>query len=128
MPLVDITEEMGIMKFASGSHTEGYIDKLGISDASQNFLEEYIKKRNYPITTTSFMKAGDATFHSGWTLHGAPGNNSDTMREVMTIIYFADGATVTAPQNKHQENDRQTWLMGLPPGAKAASELNPVVL
>jgi hypothetical protein len=74
------------------------------------------------------MDAGDATWHYGWTLHNAPGNNSDTTREVMTIIYFADGATVTAPINKHQEADRNRWLCGLQPGALAASRLNPLVL
>ena len=75
------------------------------------------------------MNAGDATFHYGWTLHAAPGNKSTNItREVMTIIYFADGADVTEPQNKHQENDRQVWLDGLQPGTKAASRHNPLVL
>ncbi|PSR56797.1 phytanoyl-CoA dioxygenase [Adhaeribacter arboris] len=128
MPLVDITEDMGIIKFASGSHTEGYIDKLGISDASQNFLEEYIQKNNFPISTTSYMQAGDATFHSGWTLHGAPGNNSGTMREVMTIIYFADGAKAIEPDNKNRQADLERWLPGVKPGELAASPLNPLVL
>jgi hypothetical protein len=45
----------------------------------------------------------------------------------MTIIYFADGATVTAPKNQHQENDRQRWLGGIEPGELAASPLNPVI-
>ena len=128
MPLVDLTKEMGIMKFASGSHTEGYIDKLGISDASQNFLESYIKQRDFPVRTTAFMKAGDATFHSGWTLHGAPGNNSDIMREVMTIIYFADGARAIEPDNKNRVADLERWLPGVKPGKLAASPLNPIVL
>ena len=74
------------------------------------------------------MKGGDASFHYGWTLHSAPGNLSSTItREVMTIIYFADGARVTAAQNEHQEADRKRWLGGLPPGSIAASTLNPIV-
>jgi hypothetical protein len=44
----------------------------------------------------------------------------------MTIIYYADGARVTQPQNKHQENDRQRWLGGLNPGEPANSNLNPL--
>lgn len=127
MPLVDLTAEMGIMKFASGSHTEGYLDKMGISDASQDFLENYIKKQTLPVTTTTFMRAGDATFHSGWTLHGAPGNQSATMREVMTIIYFADGAHTLPPDNKNRVADLARWLPGVKPGDLAASPLNPVV-
>jgi hypothetical protein len=46
----------------------------------------------------------------------------------MTIIYFADGAEITEPINKHQEADRQRWLEGLEPGRPAASRLNPLVL
>ena len=38
-------------------------------------------------------------------IHNAPGNKSDKMREVMTIIYFADGAKITQPENEYQEND-----------------------
>ena len=74
------------------------------------------------------MDAGDATWHYGWTLHSAGGNKSAVTREVMTVIYFADGTNVTEPQNKHQENDRNTWLGSILPGEKAASKHNPLVL
>ncbi len=74
------------------------------------------------------MKAGDATWHYGYTIHSAPGNKSDIMREVITIIYLADDATITAPKNKWQENDLKTWLMSKSVGSVADSELNPLVL
>ena len=74
------------------------------------------------------MRAGDATWHYGNTIHCAPGNDSDKMREVMTIIYMADGARITEPKHAAQNNDWNTWLMGLPPGRLAASALNPLVL
>ena len=73
------------------------------------------------------MKAGDATFHAGWTLHSAPGNQSPNMREVMTIIYMADGAKVTEPKNKNQEADRERWLMSKAIGTLIDSPLNPVL-
>jgi hypothetical protein len=60
-------------------------------------------------------------------LHHAPGNNSSKMREVMTIIFVADGAKVAEPKNSHQEADRQRWIKGLPVGSLVASELNPVL-
>jgi ectoine hydroxylase-related dioxygenase (phytanoyl-CoA dioxygenase family) len=126
MPLVDVTEEMGIMKFASGSHIDGYVDKLGISDASQSFLENYIREKKFPIATTPTMHAGDVTFHGGWTLHGAPGNQSDTMREVMTVIYFADRTRVLEPDNENRKMDLERWMPGVSPGDLAASKLNPV--
>jgi len=46
----------------------------------------------------------------------------------MTIIYVADGARITKPINENQEADRLRWFQGLPPGAPAASLLNPLVL
>ncbi|MXV52262.1 phytanoyl-CoA dioxygenase family protein [Pedobacter sp. HMF7647] len=128
MPLIDIDEEMGMLTFASGSHTAGFAENIPISDESESTLQQFIERNNFPVTRAKTMKAGDATWHYGWTLHTAPGNSSkDVTREVMTVIYFADGAHITEPQNKHQENDRQTWLKGLAAGQLAASELNPMV-
>jgi hypothetical protein len=74
------------------------------------------------------MKAGDATFHNGWTLHGAPGNeSSERTREVMTIIYLEDGAIITKPDSPSRENDLAHWFPKMKPGDPAASELNPVL-
>ena len=73
------------------------------------------------------MKAGDATFHCGWTLHGAGANATDRVREVMTVIWYADGARVTQPDNASRERDLERWLPGLKAGDLAATELNPLV-
>jgi ectoine hydroxylase-related dioxygenase (phytanoyl-CoA dioxygenase family) len=127
MPLVDITVDMGMLTFASGSQELGFLGNLAISDESEAALGNLVKEKGYPITRATTMKAGDATFHAGWTLHSAPGNNSDTMREVMTIIFYADGAKVTNPKNNNQEADRQRWFLGLEPGSLAASSINPLI-
>jgi|SRR6478735_4948645 len=128
MPLIDISEEMGMLSFASGSHIEGSVKNVAISDESEASLNDYITKKGYPIDRPKTMNAGDASWHYGWTLHNAPGNQSDTTREVMTIIYFADEAIVTEPINEHQENDRNRWLDGIQPGLPAASKLNPTLI
>jgi len=128
MPLIDITEEMGMLTFASGSHRERFIEHIAISDKSEAMFSEYVSSKGFAVTKPKFMKAGDATFHSGRTLHSAGGNSSETItREVMTIIYFADGANVTPSQNENQEADRLAWLGGLDPGEKAMSVLNPIL-
>lgn len=57
----------------------------------------------------------------------APGNASQQMREVMTVIYVADQARVTEPQNRHQEAARLRWLAARPPEALIDSEINPLV-
>ncbi|BDI34377.1 phytanoyl-CoA dioxygenase [Capsulimonas corticalis] len=127
MPLVDASTAMGTMRFASGSHREGYLGDLPISDQSEETFRKFVVERGYPVVESGEMAAGDATFHSGWTLHGAPGNLTGPTREVMTVIYFADGASVSAPVNDAQENDRHTALGGLAPGELAASASNPLL-
>lgn len=127
MPLVNVSTESGTMRFASGSHSVGYLGDLPISDRSDDELQKLIADRGFTTTTYGAMAAGDATFHSGWTLHGAPGNPTQTMREVMTIIYFADGTKVGATDNQNRQNDLATWLPSLSTGDLAASELNPLV-
>ena len=128
MPLIDISEDMGSMSFADGSQTRGLIEKEpGISDRTEVYYQSYIEREGLPIGTAGAMRAGDATFHSGLTLHGAPGNPTNRVRAVMTVIWMADGLRVTEPKNPGQTNDLATWLPGLHPGDLAASELNPVV-
>ena len=128
MPLVDINVNMGMLTFASGSHTKGRIFNYEISDESEQAYNDYVKDNNFPISRATEMKAGDATWHYGYTIHNAPGNNSASMREVMTIIYFADGAKVHEPQNSWQKKDLEVWMMNTPVGEKIDTEINPLVL
>jgi ectoine hydroxylase-related dioxygenase (phytanoyl-CoA dioxygenase family) len=127
MPLVDVSAAMGAMRFASGSHLDGYLGDMPISDDSEQKFEQYIQNRGYKIAHEMTMNAGDATFHYGWTLHGAPANTTDRTREVMTVIWYADGARVTEPGNFNRQRDLERWMPGLKPGDLAASELNPLV-
>lgn len=127
MPLIDIDEQMGMLTFASGSHRAGFVGNIAISDESEKMLEQYITEKEFEVYRPDTMQAGDASWHYGWTLHSAPGNQSALTREVMTIIYFADGAQVTKPMNEHQEADRHRWLCNVEPGQPAASVLNPLI-
>ncbi|MEH6993535.1 phytanoyl-CoA dioxygenase family protein [Neobacillus drentensis] len=127
MPIVPITEEMGSMTFASGSQKSGYVSKIEISDESHRTLEQYIEGKGFEKVTYGAMDAGDATFHAGWTMHNAPGNPTDRMREVMTIIYYADDSIAAEPDSNARKNDLAQWLPGVKPGEVAASHLNPQV-
>jgi ectoine hydroxylase-related dioxygenase (phytanoyl-CoA dioxygenase family) len=127
MPLIDINQEMGIMAFASGSHTKGSVLEYEISDKSEMEFDHYIKDKGYAVRSASAMHAGDTTWHYGFTIHNAPGNKSPVIREVMTIIYIADGAKVVTPKNVYQENDRRSWLQSAPVGAVIDSSLNPIL-
>lgn len=127
MTLADIDAGMGTLRFASGSHAEGYLGDIPISDESETKLRAFVERRGFKLRQADVMKAGAATFHSGWTLHSAPPNFSDQMRPAMTVIYFADGARVSALDNKHRVNDRDHWLPGAEPGDLAATHLNPLL-
>ena len=128
MPLGDIDEQMGMLKFASGSHKLDSVGSFEISDESDAEFRNYIGEREFPIAGTISMSAGDATFHLSGTIHSAgPNKSPDKTREVMTVIYFADGAKVTEPENEHQAADLQAWLGGRSPGERANSDLNPIL-
>ncbi len=128
MPLVDITTEMGMLTFASGSHAGGPIGSLKISDESETAYSDYVDELGFPIVRAESMLAGDATFHRGWTIHSAGRNDSpDKLREVMTVIYFADGTRVAEPQNDNQVADLEAFLGGRVTGEIADSEMNPLL-
>ena len=127
MPLVDISQEVGSMTFASESHKRGYISKLVISDQSHKTLKEYIEHEQLAQVNYGGMTAGDATFHAGWTLHSAPGNPTEHMREVMTVIYVADQTRVLEPDSNARKSDLNRWMPGLKPGDWIDSPLNPVM-
>lgn len=114
------------MTFGSGSHRLGYLGDLSISDKSDTVLSKFLADKEIPSSKTGGMAAGNATFHAGWTLHNAPGNPTDVMREVMTIIYFADG-TYTLPETEKRGGDDLNFFPGVGRGAPADSSLNPLV-
>ncbi len=128
MPLVDASAAMGTMRFASGSQALGYLGHENISDDSEARFDNLIKDKGYALSYAGDMAAGDATFHNGWTLHGAPGNaDLERTREVMTIIYLEDDATISVPDHANRENDLKRWFPGQKPGEKVASPLNPLL-
>ena len=75
MPLVDATPEMGTLIFASGSQVEGHLGKLPISDESEAIFKRFVAEKGFTLVPADTLAAGDATFHSGWTLHTAPATN-----------------------------------------------------
>lgn len=129
MPLVDIDADMGMLTFASGSHKEKAAGNVAISDESETFYSKYINEKGFPVVKADMMRAGDATFHLGWTIHCAGANlSAEKAREVMTVIYYADGTRITPPINRHQQADLDAWLGGLQPGDPANGHLNPLLI
>lgn len=127
MPLVDLDPAVGSMTFVDGSHLDGDVGAGEISDASDAAVQRSIDEGTRLTTTHGPLRAGDATFHRGWTIHSAGPNPTDRMRPVMTIIWFADGARITEPESPEQEFDLKTWLGGAEPGSLANRESNPLL-
>jgi len=128
LALGEITLEMGMPTFAAGSHRDGLVPDQRPADESENRYRKYIKDHQYPVTRSAGMRAGDGSWHYGNTLYSVPANDSDRTLEMMSITYMADGARVVQPAHERQTEDWDRWLMGLPPGRLAASELNPLIL
>jgi ectoine hydroxylase-related dioxygenase (phytanoyl-CoA dioxygenase family) len=126
MPLVDVSEEMGTMIFACGSHKEGLMSDAPISREGGSDVEKLIAGRGYACRS-HVLKAGDATFHSGYIAHSAYPNVSKAVREVITIIYFADGASLLVKPSTYQKVDAEVFVPGGLPGQPAVSPLNPLL-
>lgn len=127
MPLVPIPANVGTMTFASESHAQGYISKVVISDESHRTLKQYIEHKGFAQVNYGAMMPGDATFHAGWTLHSAPDNPTDTMREVMTVIYFADGTKIAEPDSNARRAVLEDFFPELQPGDVIDLPQNPIV-
>jgi ectoine hydroxylase-related dioxygenase (phytanoyl-CoA dioxygenase family) len=126
LALVDIATEVGSMSFASGSHRDRDVGAGHISDASHDAVAAHLAERGHPVITHGAMRAGDATFHGGWTLHTAPANPTDVRRTVMTVIYVADGTRIAEPTDQ-QRFDLLLWLGGRSPGDLVDSHKNPLL-
>jgi ectoine hydroxylase-related dioxygenase (phytanoyl-CoA dioxygenase family) len=126
MPMIDLTEEMGTMLFANGSHKGGPLLQQSISEEAGADFERLVKERAFPVRTYA-LNAGDATFHAGWTVHSAHPNMSGIMREVLTVIYYEDGARIVEPDTDFRKVDMEVFHPGQKPGEAAASPLNPLL-
>jgi hypothetical protein len=92
--LSDVTEAMAPMYFFDHSHQRGYLGASGPADGAMDSYETVKKSQGYTLRSYGPMLAGDATFHSGWTLHGSRANHGDRTREALVVVYYADGARV----------------------------------
>lgn len=120
-PLSDISEETGTMDYISGSHLLDY------NKDTQSLLKESMK-RNAPIVNYGALRQGQIVCHAGSTLHYAPANQTEAVREVIAVTYFSDPAYISKePLNKVQTGLLEDYFPGLKPGDQAASRLNPIV-
>jgi ectoine hydroxylase-related dioxygenase (phytanoyl-CoA dioxygenase family) len=80
VPLANVTTEMGLLTFASGSHNDMALNywnsgqkQLEKSTAGGSFYVyqgQFVEDR-YTMANYGAMSPGDVSFHAGWTIHGA---------------------------------------------------------
>ena len=127
MPLVDVPSAVGSMTFADASHLRGDLGHGIIGDEAEAAFAALVRDHALPTTTHGAMRAGDATFHMGWTLHRADANPTDLLRSVMTVIYIADGTRVGAIDSPARQFDQAIWLGGATPGSLVDGLRNPLL-
>lgn len=137
--LSDVTPEMAPMTFVTKSHHQGYIGTSTPHDEAMDAFEQSILEAGLQLVNYQTLAAGDATVHSGWTLHSSRKNVSDRTREALVVVYYADGARVrmpsvpanALPQEQFaaviRQNNLSTSLPGLKPGDLAQTWMNPIV-
>lgn len=126
MPLVEVTPDMGGMRYAAGSHRLGSQGQYSIDEASERHFSQVIAEHDLDVFGGETYAPGDCTFHFGWTIHGADANHSAKRREAAVVTFYPDGTRVDALTNPAREYDARVFLGGREPGERADSPLNPV--
>ena len=125
MPLVDVPSDVGSMTFANGTQDLGNLGPWLIGDESETSFQALVEERGFKTHTYGAMRAGDATFHKGWTLHRAGANDTALSRLVMTVIWYSSDATISKEIGPAQKFDHARWLGGMAEGSAATGPLNP---
>jgi hypothetical protein len=95
--LVDMSEDMGPLRYLDGSHLEG---PLGFDDGG-DIRETYPQLRERRVGGGNALSAGDAQVHWDLTIHGAGPNNTDVVREAYTLRYIRTDTVYTGMSHPH---------------------------
>lgn len=87
--LQDTPVEKGCMSFIPGSHRLTELEAQSLHDSGD--LMSKAPELEFEPKVTLPLKAGDATFHSGYCAHRAGGNETDDWRIAHVTIYIEDG-------------------------------------
>ncbi len=120
LALVDVPVEKGCLYFYPRTHDPKMREYVDIfKNPHQPDLLKDKEKVFVPL------KAGDATFHSGLVFHGAGNNQTNEMREAMTVIYIKDGITFDASDER---NKTHTSCIGLNDGDVINTKFTPILI
>lgn len=127
IPLQATPLEMGPLEFSAKSHQLVEGRNLKISDDSEQLIHQKLRINDFEHVVEPY-ELGEVSFHSGWIFHRAGPNNTQQMRQVMTMIYMDKNMRLKAPENDNQQNDWDTWCPGAVVGKVVDTPLNPVLV
>ena len=104
--LVDLTPEMGPLRYLKGSHREG---PLGLIEP-RDIRDTYPHLRDSEVVGGNAMKAGDAQAHWELTLHGSGRNKGPGRREAVAFRYIRSDTIYVGLTHPHYDQ------FGLQPG------------
>jgi phytanoyl-CoA hydroxylase len=84
--LVDVPPERGCMTFLPGTHARTDLQPQNLSEAEDLFTKAPDLRWSHRVTVP--LRAGDCTFHSGYTAHMALPNTTDQARLAQVNIYM----------------------------------------
>ena len=122
--LVDVPRERGCMSFAGGSHrlssvTE-FVDIFGAEEEMK--VAENIKQYEWIWVP---LASGDCTFHSGLTYPRAAANETEEMREAMTIAYMAHDVVYDWHDSNPRADRHKAETEGIKRGGRLNNPLTP---
>lgn len=124
IPLCDIPLEKGPLEFCTGSQHILENRDLAISADSEEKIDNMVKLSEMEKSVQEF-DLGDVSFHYGATFHRAGPNNTDQMRNVMTVIYVDKDMRMDICERN--QGDANRWCPGMKQGELMASPLNPIL-
>jgi hypothetical protein len=95
--LVDMTPEMGPLRYLRGSHLEG---PLGLS-GRDDIRDTYPQLREAEVVGGQALKAGDAQAHWELTVHGAAPNAGPRSRDALAVRYMRSDTVYTGLTHPH---------------------------
>ncbi|MEP0861425.1 MAG: phytanoyl-CoA dioxygenase family protein [Ignavibacterium sp.] len=120
LALVDVPVEKGCLYFYPKTNDPNLREYVDIFKNPHQ--PEFLKNEEKVFVP---LKAGDATFHSGLTFHGAGENKTNQMREAMTVIYIKDGVTF---DSSDERNKTHTSCIGLQEGEIINTKYTPILI
>jgi len=121
VPFEGSTLQSGCMGYVPGSHLLGLRKFINIFRSGASEIREQAQELMVVEPVYVEVPRGAVAYHHGLTAHLARPNQSDTTREVHTVIYFRDGCTRSTARS-HPAVDRA----GIAVGAPIASDVTPI--